>query len=475
MKAFYLSLLLLVTPLLPGAASAQSAGASLVGNWLTTLETGEKKIRFIVKVTRSGDGFAAKFDSPDQGAFDLAIDKIELKDKTVKFSAAAFGMNYEGIVNEKFDEISGTFNQGGGSAPMVFKRTDAVMTLNRPQEPKKPYPYDEEEVTYRNSTDNIKLAGTLTLPRDKSKRYPAVILITGSGSQDRNETINGHKPFLLLADHLTRRGIAVLRVDDRGMGGSDFGSLDVTTENFMQDVLAGVDYLKTRKEIDTNKIGLIGHSEGGMIAAMAAANRKDVAFIVLLAGLGQRGDDVIYAQTELIERAAGTDQATIAGAIELIKNINSIVKRETDKSRIEEQVKSAIARHVDSLNEAQRKSFARLEASIKSLTAVYALPWYRYFIMFDPAPIFKKVTVPVLALNGELDLQVPYKENLGLIESSLKSGGNKDVTVRSFPKLNHLFQTSKTGLPSEYQIIEETMSPDVLKVISDWVVERASK
>ena len=194
---------------------------------------------------------------------------------------------------------------------MVFKRTDSAPTLNRPQDPSKPYPYDEEEVTYRNTADNVKLAGTLTLPRDKSNRYPAVILITGSGSQDRNETIAGHRPFLVLADHLTHNGIAVLRVDDRGTGGSDRGSLNVTSENFMYDVLAGVEYLKTRKEIDPKKIGLVGHSEGGMIAPMAAVKSKDVAFIVLMAGLGQKGEDVIYTQTELLQhtrRRCGHDK-----------------------------------------------------------------------------------------------------------------------------------------------------------------------
>lgn len=465
MRFFYLAIILAVMTL---SAAAQSGSNSIAGNWLGTLDAGGTKLRLVLKVEKAGDGYSAKMDSIDQGAKDLGIDRITLDGGKVKFAAATFGLSYEGTVNEKYDAIEGTFSQGGANFPLKFSRTNSDVVLNRPQEPTKPYPYDEEEVTYRNTTDNIKLAGTLTLPRDKSKRYPAVVLITGSGSQDRNETIAGHHPFLVLADHLTRNGIAVLRVDDRGVGGSDLGSKNATSENFMYDVLAGVEYLKSRKEIDPKKIGLIGHSEGGMIAPMAAAKSSDVAFIVMMAGPGQKGDDIIYTQTELIERVGGWDPELIKREIELLKIVNEIVKRETDKTAIEEQIRTAIDKYVGSMNEAQRKSFAPMEASVKRLMPMYSSAWYRYFIQFDPVPVLAKVKVPVLAINGERDLQVAPSKNLDGIAAGLKS--NKDVTIRSFPSLNHLFQSSMTGLPSEYGTIEETMSPEVLKTIGEWIV-----
>ena len=444
---------------------------NIEGNWLATLELGDNKLRILLKVEKSANNYTAKFDSLDQGATDLPIDSIVLNGNKLTFSAAKFGINYEGTLNEKGDEISGTFKQGPGATPLVFRRTAEVAKLNRPQEPKKPYPYDEEEVSYRNEKDNVKIAGTLTWPRGGGK-YPAVLLITGSGSQDRNETVAGHHPFLVLADHLTRNGIAVLRVDDRGVGGTDMGSLSVTSENYAEDVLAGVNYLKQRKEIDPKMIGLIGHSEGGMIAPMVAARSKDVSFIVLLAGLGQRGEDVIYAQTQLIQKAQGTPDDTTRHTIALARKINSIVKAETDEKRIEQRIVEEIAAYEATLVDSQKELFKPAAASVKSFMPIYKTPWYRFFITFDPQPVLKNVRVPVLALNGEHDLQVPAKENLDLIGAGLKAGGNADVTLKAFPALNHLFQTSKTGLLSEYAQIEETISPEVLKTVSDWILRR---
>jgi pimeloyl-ACP methyl ester carboxylesterase len=451
--------------------AVQASTHNIEGNWLATLEIGDNKLRILLKIEKSANNYVAKFDSLDQGATDLPIDSIVLDGTKLAFSAAKFGISYEGTLNEKGDEISGTFKQGPGATPLVFRRTAEVAKLNRPQEPKKPYPYDEEQVSYRNEKDNIKLAGTLTVPRGGGK-YPVVLLITGSGSQDRDETIAGHRPFLVLADHLTRNGIAVLRVDDRGIGGSDMGSLSVTSENFAEDVLAGVNFLKQRKQIDPRMIGLIGHSEGGMIAPMVAARSKDVSFIVLLAGLGQRGEDVIYAQTELIQKTQGTPAETTKHTIALARKINAIVKAETDGMRIEQRINEEIAAYEATLGDSHKELFKPAASSVKSYLPIYKTPWYRFFITFDPAPVLKNVKVPVLALNGEHDLQVPAKENLDLIAAGLKAGGNVDVTVKAFPRLNHLFQTSQTGLLSEYGQIEETMSPEVLKTVSDWILHR---
>ena len=469
---FILSALLLITSAL--TVVAQVPTRNVEGNWLATLEIAGVKLRIVLKVQKSANGYTAKFDSLDQGATDLPVDSVVLDGNKLSFSAGQFGINYEGTLNEAGDEVSGTFKQGAGSMPLIFKRVAEIPKFNRPQEPKKPYPYDEQEVSYRNEKDNIKIAGTLTLPRGSGK-YPAVLLITGSGSQDRNETVAGHRPFLVLSDHLTRNSIAVLRVDDRGVGGTDIGSLSATSENYAEDVLAGVNFLRQRKEIDPKMIGLIGHSEGGMIAPIVATRTNDVSFIVLLAGLGQRGEDVIYTQIELIHRAQGTHVDTTRHTIALARKIHAIVKAETDDKRIEQRINEDIAAYDRTLGDLQKQLFQPAAAGLKTFIPMYKTQWYRYFIMFDPQPVLKNVRVPVLALNGEHDLQVAWKENLDLIGAGLKAGGNQDVTIKSFPKLNHLFQNSQTGLLSEYAQIEETIAPEVLKTVSDWILSKTTQ
>jgi len=467
MRVITFALLLIIT----SAVAAQTPTHNVEGNWLGTLEAGGAQLRLALKIKKSESSYTAKFDSLDQGANDLPIDLIVLDGNKLTFSAEKLDINYEGTLNEAGNEITGTFKQGTNSFPLVFKRIAEAPKLNRPQEPKKPYPYDEEEVSYRNEKDNIKISGTLSVPRGGGP-YPAVLLITGSGSQDRNETIAGHRPFLVLADHLTRNGIAVLRVDDRGIGGTEMGSLSATSENFAEDALAGVNFLKQRKEIAPKMIGLIGHSEGGMIAPMAAARSNDVSFIVLLAGPGQRGEDIIYTQTEQIQKAQGTHVDTIRHTLALMKKINAIVKTETDAKRIEQRINEEIAAYERTLGDLQRKLFEPAATAVKASMTMYKTPWYRYFVTYDPQPVLKNVKAPVLALNGELDLQVAVKENLDLIGAALKAGGNEDVTLKAFPKRNHLFQTTQTGLLSEYGQIEETMSPEVLKTMSDWILRR---
>lgn len=457
-------------------ALGQSQNASIEGNWLGALEIGGGKLRLVVKVTKNADGsFKATLDSIDQGAKDLPLDSINQQEKNVRFEAKQFALSYEGVMGEKGDEIVGTFKQGNGSTPMTFKRISGIPILSRPQDPKKPYPYDEEEVVYENKTDKIKLAGTLTLPRGAvSKPAPAVLLITGSGSQDRNETVFGHRPFLVLADYLTRQGVAVLRVDDRGVGGSDLGSLNATSENFAGDVLAGIEFLKNRKEINPKKIGLIGHSEGGMIAPIVAARSKDVAFIVLMAGLGQTGEDTIYTQTELLHKADGMNPEVTKQTNAALKNIIAILKTEPNDKLAEQKIRESLEKQKSSLNDELKREFSAVETNLKAQISMYLTQWFRYFIAFNPRPVLEKVQVPVLAINGENDLQVASKENLSLIEAGLKAGGNKNVTVISFPKLNHLFQTSEKGTLAEYGKIEETIAPAALETIANWILKRTA-
>ncbi|HKU73265.1 MAG TPA: alpha/beta fold hydrolase [Pyrinomonadaceae bacterium] len=468
MRVAFLHFILIISAVV---VAAQGSKPDVEGNWLASVEVSGTKLRFVLKVEKAANGYAAKFDSPDQAATDLPIDSIVLDGNKLSFTAAKFGITFEGTLNETGDEISGTLKQGAGGFPMTFKRVAEAPKVGRRQDPQKPYPYDEQEVSYRNEKDNIKIAGTLTLPRGAGP-HAAVLLITGSGPQDRNETVAGHRPFLVLADHLTRNGIAVLRVDDRGMGGTDIGSLSATSANYAEDVLAGVEFLKQRKEINSRMIGLIGHSEGGMIAPMVATRSKDVAFIMLLAGLGQRGEDVIYTQAELIHKAQGTPPDTITHLLAMLRRVNAIVKSETDEKRIEQRISEEIVAYGGTLSELQKKSYEAATVIVKEFMPLYKTVWYRYFITYDPSPVLKNVKIPVLALNGEHDLQVAWKGNLDLIAAGLMAGGNEDVTTKAFPKLNHLFQTSATGLLSEYSKIEETISPEVLKTISDWILHR---
>jgi pimeloyl-ACP methyl ester carboxylesterase len=376
-------------------------------------------------------------------------------------------------LNEGGTEISGTLKQGAALMPLVFKRTDVAPTLSRPQDPVKPYPYDEEEVSYENKTDSVHLAGTLTLPRSKGP-HPAVLLITGSGSQDRDETVARHRPFLVLADYLTRHGIAVLRVDDRGMGGSSPGTPNDTSENFAGDVLAGVEYLKTRKEINPKEIGLAGHSEGGMIAPMVAVRSPDVAFIVIIAGLGQTGADVILKQNELTLKANGVSDWRIEQTLIALKRTFAILKAEPDNIVAERRITDSLATQVAAMTAEQKKAFAPDEATLKAGSSVFLIPWFRFFLAYDPRPTLMRVSVPVLAINGERDQQVSAKENLDLIAAALKAGGNKDYTTAALPKLNHLLQTSQTGALSEYEQIEETIAPVALETITSWIVRHTT-
>jgi pimeloyl-ACP methyl ester carboxylesterase len=329
----------------------------------------------------------------------------------------------------------------------------------------------EELVTYENKKAGVKLAATMTLPRGTGP-FPAVLLITGSGPQDRDETIFGHKPFLVLADYLTRRGIAVLRADDRGIGKSTGSFFTATTADFAEDAQAGVEYLTQRREVSPRQIGLIGHSEGGLIAPMLAARLNSIAFIVMLAGQGQSGEEVLYAQGQQILRAQGASEAELATQRDLQRRLFALVKTETDPEALDQKVRAILDEHVSKLAEAKKKEAAVLKAGLQAQIQMLKSPWLRYFIRYDPRPALRQVRCPVLALVGAKDLQVPPEANLREIEQALREGGNKDFTVKQLPHLNHLFQTCTTGSLAEYAKIDETVCPAVLELIADWIAKR---
>jgi hypothetical protein len=449
--------------------AAQQAASNVEGNWLGALDVGGFKLRLLLKISKAADGaLTAKVDSLDQGAKDLPVNTITFQDGTLKFEMKALNASYVGTLSKDGTQLSGQFTQGG-SLPLEFKRvTDSSqLELKRPQTPKKPYPYTEEEVSYENKKDQVKLGATLTLPRGNGP-FPAVVLITGSGAQDRNEMLLGHQPFLVLADYLTRRGIAVLRADDRGVGSTSKGGPNDTTENYADDALAGVEFLKARKEINAKQIGLIGHSEGGVAAPMAAVKSPDVAFIVLMAGTGLPGDKLVMQQSRLISYAE-CEKEVERSLGETQQLVNSVMQEKDSAVALQKLQKAA----TDNAEAARKK----LEAQIKGIEAknyAFATPWFHYFLNYDPRPTLRKVHIPVLAINGEKDLQVPPREDLEAIEQALKDAGNRDYKIVLLPNLNHLFQTSKTGAPSEYAEIEETIAPIALQTIGDWIVAHTS-
>lgn len=337
----------------------------------------------------------------------------------------------------------------------------------RPQEPKSAISYAVEEVTYANATADVILAGTLTLPLS-AKPSPVVLLIAGSGPIDRDETVFGHKPFWILADHLTKQGFAVLRVDKRGVGKSTGNYGISTSEDFAADVLAGIAYLKTRKEVDTEKIGLLGHSEGGLIAPMVAAQSSDVAFVVLMAAPCVSGEAIVYAQEAYISRSLGVTEEQLGHQLAFQKQVLSVIKSESDLEKTEELLREIIAKQMATLPQEERQISAEaMKAQMKRCNS----RWFRYYLTYDPAISLKQLNIPVLAINGELDSQVFPKQNLPLIAKILEEAGNRKYTIIEFPKLNHFFQTCETGSVLEYGKIEETMAPVVLDTLSGWILE----
>jgi len=440
----------------------------ITGQWNGVLTVQGTSLRLVVNVSKTGDDYTSTMDSPDQGAKGIPAAATAFDGSKLSLTFPSIGASYEGEF--KTDSIEGTFRQGGATLPLTLKRTPAELpAMVRPQEPKPPFPYISEDVMFENKAAGITLAGTLTMP-STGRDFTAVILITGSGAQNRDEEIMGHKPFLVIADYLTRRGIAVLRYDDRGFAQSTGNIETATTADFADDVEGAVAYLKIRKEINPQKIGLMGHSEGGVIAPMVAARSKDVGFIVMLAGSGIRGDKLLFSQQELIYRASEVPENQIADIRKL--NARLYDKVIASKENVSHQeildfmmsMKDGIAANV--------RSGVSVDDTIRGAAAELSSPWMQYFLRYDPAPALEKVKVPVLAVNGGNDLQVPAKENLAAISAALKRGGNQNVTVKEYPGLNHLFQESVTGLPTEYAAIEQTFSPDVLKDLADWILTR---
>ncbi len=453
--------------LLAGNAHAQDG--KFTGSWMGHLKESGMDIRLIFNISLSASGaLQATLDSPDQSVEGLKMGKVLINDTIFLIEGPAFGAKYNGIP-ENDTLITGQWIQAGKEYKVDLMRMKAPVTYNRPQEPKPPYPYKSEDVKFSNYKEEFLLAGTLTIPQGEGP-FPAVVLITGSGYEDRDETIYRHKPFLVIADYLTRNGIAVLRYDDRGTGESEGNKSFATTATLATDALSAVEYLKGRSEIDHSRTGLAGHSEGSLIAAIAASDNKDIAFLISLAGPGIKGSEIIIRQSTDIYKMSGADTSVINSDIYLKKHLFAMIASESDQKRLVSEAMHWYTEYLDTKGvDAERRkeeisSFARL-------IVAYNNPWFRYFLLTDPAEFWKKVSCPVLAINGEKDIQVYYSDNLKAIKDALKKGGNKDVTIKSMPGLNHLFQHCSTGMTTEYTSIEETFAPEALTLISKWIFD----
>lgn len=437
------------------------------GIWEGALDLGSIKLRLAFRLATRKDGsLGGTLDSPDQGAKDIPLGRVDIPEQG-KLSIDVIGARFVGTLDDSTGQLKGSFSQNGKVLPLTLSHVKHATTLNRPQTPTPPFPYEQREVEYAGLDEGVRLAGTLTLPRSGGP-FPALLLITGSGAQDRDETIFAHKPFFVIADDLSRHGIAVLRVDDRGFGKSVGPS--GTTADFARDVQAGVAFLAGLADIDSQRIGLLGHSEGGLIAPMVAAGSDRIDFIILLAGPGTPGDQLILDQTMAFLHAAGESEETIASSRRVQEKLMALVK---DESLPTKEIASR-AREV-LLSEPKLTEEEGVKAQLESQLQLLQNEWTIFFIRYDPLPALERVRCPVLAINGSKDLQVLAGPNLAGIARALKKGGNRDVTIKEFPGLNHLLQPCKTGLIDEYSSIETTIDPAVLQLLESWILSHVTK
>jgi uncharacterized protein len=443
--------------------------ARMDGLWEGVIEHNGAKLRQAMRITTGEKGTTVLYDSPDQMAVGLPVKDLVRQEQTVRFSIMQGAASFEGTLSADGTQLTGSWTSPNQPKMlMTLKRTQATATTRqppkRPQTPKGPYPYRVEVVAFDNSAfADVHLAGTLTLPQGNGP-FPAAVLISGSGAQDRDETLMGHKPFAVIADYLTRHGIAVLRYDDRGVGKSSGDYNAATSADLATDANAAFAYLAKRADIRKDAIGFIGHSEGGMIGPIAMAANKDVGYIVLLAGPGTMLDKLMLSQRRLLGSQMGMSEAELDRAEPVMAAMfHAIATAETPQAGYD----AAMA-----VLTPEAKTALGLPPAADGAVVVRQIsgPWFAYFLRYDPVPNLSRIKVPVLALNGSLDQQVPANENLPAVRAALKA--NRDVTIVELPGLNHLFQTAQTGGVGEYRDIEETIAPRVLETMADWINKR---
>ena len=432
---------------------------SVVGSWSGTLALGPSELEVFFHVDADSAGpYSATMDVPAQGARGIPVSSVEVSPDSLHLVIQPINGRYDGA--RIADSIKGTWTQNGQSFPLTLTPVpDSVNTTpSRPQTPEPPFPYSTEELTFENTDAGIALAGTLTRPAGDGP-HPAVVLISGSGPQSRDSEVMGHKLFLVVADHLTRQGIAVFRYDERGVGASDGTFATATSADLARDAQAAVEMLAVRD--DVRSVGIYGHSEGGWVAPMVDARSDAVDFLVLMAPPGVPGDDLINEQRARITEAQGASAAFVDSVRAQQDRVTTGVASAPDSA--------AAARHIQTSLEASGLPQNQIDAQIRAMTT----PWFRYFVSNDPAEALRQVDVPVLALFAENDLQVIPEQNRPPLEAALETSDSPDVTVDTVPGMNHLFQPSETGRISEYAQIETTIAPAVLERVTTWIQAHA--
>jgi hypothetical protein len=434
------------------------------GSWAGNLSIQGTQLPLIFNIQKNGDLYQTTLDSPMQGAKGIPIKETTFANNELQIAAPNLNLKFSGLF--KGETIEGTFVQNGGSFPLVLSRKpNETPALKRPQEPKPPFDYPIEEVVFVNSKDKNTLAGTLTLPKNK-KDFPVVILITGSGPQNRDSEIFGHKPFAVIANDFAQKGIGVLRLDDRGVGGSSKGNSKDTSANYATDINAAVDFLSAK---GFGKIGLLGHSEGGMIAPIVASQNKKVQFIISLAGPGIPIDQMMLLQTQSIAKSQGATTTQIDATSAFNKKVYDYIINYKG-TNLQADFQTYLKEEFKKITKNQGVTETQIDEFVAQQIRSVTSPWYVYFLKFNPDLYWSKIKIPVLALNGSLDLQVKATENLAGIQASLAKAGNKKATIKELPGLNHLFQEAKTGSTTEYSTIEQTIAPVVLDTMSDWIL-----
>jgi pimeloyl-ACP methyl ester carboxylesterase len=454
------------------AATILPEQGSIEDDWDGAISVVGQTLPFSVHIVTGDAGLGATIDI--QGATDIPLQNVSFEDAKLHLELqagaglAVFDGEYAG------DSIGGTFTQAGIAGTFFLKRAQDGPAA--PSATEEPVPYAQEEVSFHNA--DITLAGTLTVP-ESGGPHPAAVMITGSGAQTRDEELFGFRPFYMIADHLTRNGVAVLRYDDRGVGGSTGSVSASTSDDFAGDVLAAVELLKQRIDIDSQKIGLIGHSEGGIVAPLAASKSGDVAFMVLMAGTSVTGEEVVLEQGALIARASGTPEDEIARSAEYQKRTFAAVRSGEGWDELiaefESQLRATVAAMSDSARAAITDVDAYVNAQVQGQMTAARTPWFRYFLDYDPAVTLRAVDTPVLALFGELDLQVIPSQNLGPMEEAFRAGNHPDYTIETLPRANHLFITATTGSPTEYATLPKEFVPEFLPLMTDWILRRVAR
>ncbi|WP_445357439.1 alpha/beta hydrolase family protein [Microbulbifer sp. ANSA002] len=452
-----------------GLISTNVMASGLEGDWRSVAQiNGEKNIPVVIHLEEDNGMWKGSLDSPSLGAKGVEISMLEIRDSSITFEVEDLQINYKGTYSAAVDLVFGSISQEVTS-PLNFSRAseDAKnRTSKRPQTPKGPFPYAIEEVSFKSAATGNIISGTLTKPKSNIKA--TAVLISGSGPQDRDETLFGHKPFAVIADHLTRQGYAVFRYDDRGIGGSSGDFQAATSKDFASDANAAVDYLNSRKDLPKGKVGLIGHSEGGMIAPMVASSRDDIGFTILLAGPGVKIPELLVDQWHRNRKFNNLPEQNMQRLSQLDKEIFENIAQLGMNESLNDEIHELLYESVK-LEGAQEEE---LDAQVEQLKKQYTTPWFRYFVKFNPEPYLKQTKSPLLALNGSLDYQVDAKMNLSNIQSILSSAGHKDFKTIELNKMNHLFQIANKGSFSEYAELEESFSPIALEVMSSWLNER---